>query len=259
MDPTGVPNIHLWLDARDTTTFAKGSGESVVDWSSKVPTETTSNAVLKLVGQPQSVVSSGLNGHLAIRCIDKKHSLGNTNFNVPIDLPLTLFLVVAHITNDETLDAIKTFEIGFNSSLPDVKNFIRTTQRKTTSDVDNFDISYTYITEVLFNSVGNQSFTFESSGHKDDIGSLLVYELHARTTNDFDVFVSTKVNGIVNTYTLEFGLPDAPLGVWSRLLSDIVNTAFGFTGDIGEILIYKKDLSLIESNDVRNYIFERWA
>ena len=227
--PNKIADLNLDLDALDPSTIVEdlftGSG-AVSEWIYK----SRSNAFIQFsgVGQPLTGVNT-INGKNVIAFDGNNNQFNKNNF--PSSTNMTLFIVLRAISSPSLLDSVLSMD---DSNYFQIEAGIE----------DEF--------RALFRSanLGGSVPQPQHSSNLLGIPSLINYRLSA---NDSDVVL--RVNGVQSdTDTYNGNLSPTPF-------IHIGRNRFGdhlLEVDIGQIIIYNRDLTLPEMLEVEKYLINRW-
>jgi hypothetical protein len=234
--PTAVNNLYLWFDASDISTITESSG-AVSQWNDK-----SGNAfnVSQATGTAQPTTGlSTQNGLNVIRFVTNDQMTYDAGSDAMLFSEMTFF-VIANITSSSQFQRL--FSLKGTAATPDYV-------QPNTTIVQGQNLQRI----VTFNSTNTGDLTPASSTNLFVLNNFFVADGLVGSPNvtaslDYSVDGIKTFNSFANKRYLRIG---------AEITS--ANAAASFlNGNIGEILIYNRLLTLVERRAIRSYLKTKW-
>lgn len=231
--------LKLWLDADDSATITKDMSDNVSDWADK---STNGNDVSQLTATNQPLfVASAINSNPSIRFDGVDNYLENLGISLVTGVgELTIFMAISRISspnnNRGKLALWETGQIHDFNNIPSVSfedgsialnelKYLRNTSNQNKTPHPNENTPFIY--SSIFDGANNNSFL------NGNIASF------------------TNPTGSAGNFNIQ------NIRVGARQVSG--SASFFWNGDIGEIIIYNRDLSTLERQQVESYLSSKWS
>ena len=248
--PLSIPSCSLWLDADDASSMTVASG-TVSEWRNKSVDDTGlfDHAQSNASYQP-AYITGAINSRTVVRfdgSNDELRGSGSTSRRSPAgsDQTFTYFLV-ARTTNTAGIETL--LQWGLNSG---------------------YNYSGTYTTWAILNAQG-YSGKYMLFGNANSAYEIATDAAGAMTTTA-RIFTVTQTTSN-QTYHVTGTLNASTSTPWTNvypsnngyIYSMIGDDAYGagarsFEGDIAEIIVYNRDLSTSEREQVETYLDDKWG
>jgi hypothetical protein len=223
-------NLQLWLDAFDASTITL-DGSNVTQWDDK---SGNGKNVVQETGAIQSKYGTNLiNGHPAVFCDSTAQQMINTA-GIPIAGDLTIFAVLQDTRNAANVVLVANLGAG-------------------ESEAANATYSWRFqnLVPQLFYETGGGSNVFADATTavpSDDIVAYLTRDSNGTSSIDFGYLQDATDFSENDTAVNSSGGSDSDFFLFG-----------GFTGKLGELLIYDKILTAQEIADVKSYLKSKWG
>jgi prepilin-type N-terminal cleavage/methylation domain-containing protein len=233
IDKYAIPtqDLELWLDALDESTITKDGSNLVSQWNDK---SGNGKHVVQTTGANKPKYGTNLiNGLPAVYCDSTTQQMTNTA-GIPIAGDLTIFAVLQDTRNASNVQIVVNGGVG-------------------EGEATNWTYSWRFQSLVpqLFYETGGGSNVFADATTavpSDDIVAYLTRDSNGTSSIDFGYLQDATDFSENDTAVNSSGGSDSDFFLFS-----------GFTGKLGELLIYDRILTAEEIADVKAYLKNKWG
>ena len=222
-----VPNLSMWLEASDDTSFLDTetySGNTVSIWYDKNKSGFTKTNATQVTNANKPTYSNAINNIYSIK-FDGTSDFLNVNGSILNNTNYTIFVVDKRLSNK-----IDNYFIGDSSNTTNNQTLI---------------LGYNTNTGVIHSQGTSNSYTSSITGYVGDKNEPKIFSFIHNSSSGKKTYINGMLTGQSNN---------------TSNLTNISTLKIGnaYNGEIGEIIIFDRALKDEERNSIENYLSKKW-